>query len=571
MQCRSFAAEIRYFFKPFNIILLIVILLFSACKTKKEWRQSELDPLETRRIEIVSDPDVLNKINPINHIGEFSLPEKDKERLRRFYRLNENRLAWFDKKGVSRNVDAFMRTLGLSWKEGLPVDNYHTDMIYQDIGQLKALSEGENIYPALYAHLDILLTTTWFRYANDLRMGKVNPEILGSGWESKAENDDLAEILHDALKHQRVDKSLRELKLATAAYENLSHALMQLIEQKENGGWEIPGNFETLHPGDSSKNVIRLKKFLHATGELRHKDADYISSPYYDRDLERAVSKFQQRHGLKPDGIAGKNTQEQMNHSLEYRIGQVRANLERMRWIPRHEEHYIMVNIPEFFLRYYRNDKLENRMKVVVGKETHHTPILSDTLRYVVFNPTWNVPPSIASEEMVPKIKTDSTFLTRNQFILLQRSYVSGDTVNPDSVTWENITPENFPYFIVQKPGKFSSLGRVKFLFPNNQSIYLHDTPAKHLFSEYSRGYSHGCVRIEEPMEFANQLLDGQMPMDEIQEILESKETTKVELYNKPVVYFVYQTAWVDEYGELNFRDDIYNFDEITLQELGKK
>jgi L,D-transpeptidase YcbB len=199
----------------------------------------------------------------------------------------------------------------------------------------------------------------------------------------------------------------------------------------------------------------------------------------FDQTLEMAVKSFQKRHGLEADGIAGKNTLEQMNHSIDYRIGQIRANLERMRWVPENEDHYILVNIPEFKLRYYRNKQLEQEMKVVVGTKNNLTPILSDTVRYIVFNPTWNVPPSITRGEMVEKIKADPDFLKRNQYALFKGSYVSGDAIDPAAIDWSKITKDNFPYFLVQKPGSLNALGQVKFLFPNQQNIYLHDTPAR--------------------------------------------------------------------------------------------
>ncbi len=558
-------------FRPFQLYILLGLLFLFSCKTSKKWEQSHLEPIDPRSIKNDANTKNLKKVNILPHLQELELPEEDARMLEQFYELNQNRLAWFNNNRLSRNVNQLLQNLGMAWTEGLPVERYQTGLIYEDIRQLKTLSEGGAVYPGLYAHLDIMLTHIYFQYAKDLHTGTINPQLLGKGWEGGLQPVDYPQVLHDALRRHRVEKSLEALKPQRSSYEVLSENLERLIEVRDEGGWEEPGHFETLRPGDSSPNVVRLKKFLSKTGDLRKKDSTYLQDLSFDRTLEMAVRSFQRRHGLKADGIPGEKTLEQMNRSIGYRIGQIKANLERMRWVPEHEEHYVLVNIPEFILRYYRNNKPINQMKVVVGKDTHHTPILSDTIRYVVFNPTWNVPPSIVREEMVHRMKSDSTYLERNQFMLFRGSYVSGDMVNPDSVNWKNITAENFPYFVVQEPGSHNSLGRVKFLFPNEQNIYLHDTPAQHRFSAYSRDFSHGCVRIEKPIAFASQLLKGQMTMAEINDILESKETTTITLHDRPVVYFIYQTAWVDQDGELNFREDLYDFDRITLDKFAER
>jgi L,D-transpeptidase YcbB len=553
-----------------SVLMLIFILFLSTCKTSKNWEVSKLEPIESLKIKQNISSKSIGEIKVSSHLGELGLPDNDKKMLEAFYSLNSDRLAWFRNNRLSRNVNQLLFNLGKAWTEGLAMEKYHIATVYETFRQLKVLSKGEPINPALYAQLDIMLTHIYFQYAADIYSGGVNPKLLGEGWDVNHEPLDFPQILHNALRRHRVKKSLEDLKPENHSYKLLSERLVRLLSIRDEGGWEVPGYFETLQAGDSSPNVFRIKKYLQKTGDLQNKDSAYINNYFYDHSLEVAVKAFQKRHGLKTDGITGTKTLEEMNRSIDYRIGQIKANLERMRWVPGDEKHYILVNIPEFMLRYYRDHKLEYEMKVVVGKKKHLTPILSDTVRYVVFNPSWNVPSSISSEEMVEKIKADSSFLKRNQFVLLKGSYLSTDTIDPDTVDWSNITAENFPYLLVQKPGSINALGRVKFLFPNHQSIYLHDTPARDLFIKYSRNFSHGCVRLDQPLELATQLLEGQISKDSITNILQSGETTSIELSEQPLIYLIYQTAWVDDNGELNFRNDIYDFDQITLRELAR-
>jgi L,D-transpeptidase YcbB len=571
MLQHSLKTNQQFIFRSLFFLMLISLIFLLSCKTTKNWEQSQLEPIEVGKIKLHAESKSLREIEVTTHFGELNLPDEDKKMLEKFYTLNAGQLAWFNNKRLSRNVNQLLQHLGVAWTEGVSVEKYNTGLIYEDTRQLESLSKGDATYPALYAHLDIMLTRIYLQYAADLYSGSGDSKLMGAGWKAGLQPLDYPQILLDALRRQQVGKSLEALKPKNKSYASLSENLVRLMRIKDEGGWEAPGNFETLRAGDSSHNVVRIKKYLQKTGDIHRKDSTYIHSQLYDSTLELAVMAFQKRHGLKTDGIAGAITVEQMNMSINYRIGQIRANLERMRWLPENEEQYILVNIPEFALRYYLDNKMEHEMKVVVGTKEHFTPILSDIVKYVVFNPTWNVPPSITSEEMVEKIKADSTFLSRNQFALLKGSYVSGDTIDPVKVDWSEITAENFPYFLVQKPGRINALGQVKFLFPNQQNIYLHDTPAQDIFNEYSRDYSHGCVRLDEPLELAAHLLKGQVSQDSITKIIESGETISIELYEKPVIYLIYQTAWVDKNGELNFRKDIYNFDEITLRELDRQ
>jgi L,D-transpeptidase YcbB len=235
-----------------------------------------------------------------------------------------------------------------------------------------------------------------------------------------------------------------------------------------------------------------------------------------------------------------------------------------MRWLPdTMGSKYITVNIPEFKLRYFENNKLAGNMRVIVGKIESSTPLLVDSIKYIVFSPEWNVPQSIATKEMLPKLRTDPGYFTKNHFKIFR----GRNEVQPDSIDWHDYDEDHFPFTIIQQPCKSNALGKVKFIFPNSQNIYLHGTPSGYLFGRDARDMSHGCIRIEKPGDLAVWLLKSNklMNKDSIESYM-NKETPKfVYLNDRVPVYFLYQTSWVDENGYLNFRKDIYGYDRMQL------
>ncbi|HZK08403.1 MAG TPA: L,D-transpeptidase family protein [Bacteroidales bacterium] len=553
-------------------VALTLLLLFTfSCRSHRPPLQTHLEPLPTPIIKSKANKKYLSIISVNNHFDEFAFPANEQNLLVEFYNINGNHPMWLDDDRLNRNVQDLFVNIQNARTDGLNPLNYGVDEIEKQVNQITLLDDDDPTLPNLYARLDIVLSRAWFAYAEDLQNGIVDPAKFSSGWKKIKQQVNLPELLTKALKKHQIPQSFDELRPQDIQYNRLRNYLAQLIKTQENGGWPLPGFFETLETGDSSTHAVAVRKLLLATGDLQPKDTTNLS-PLFDEELKMAVTSFQQRHGLKPDGIIGKNTQEAMNRSVDYRIKQLAVNLERMRWLPHlHDKEHIVVNIPEFVLRSYRNNKVKAQMNVVVGNVSNPTPILLNTIKYIVFNPTWNVPPSITRREMVTKMKSDSSYLEKNQYVLLKGSYVSRDTINPTDVDWANITADNFPYHVVQKPGRINALGKVKFLFPNDQNIYLHDTPSKSLFQQYERGYSHGCVRLQEPERLALHLLEKQMTEKELREIIASGKTTTVELRQKPIIYFVYQTTWVDDNQQINFRKDIYSFDEKMMEMLGEE
>jgi murein L,D-transpeptidase YcbB/YkuD len=326
---------------------------------------------------------------------------------------------------------------------------------------------------------------------------------------------------------------------ANTAYKALKGQLQKYYDVAKRGGWQpITASKTKLKKGAASPVVLSIKKRLQATGEMAADSTDVFNDP-----LENAVKTFQTSLGLTPDGIIGETVIKELNVPVVKRIQQILINMDRMRWMPNPQGNLIMVNIPEFELHVFEGAKKAFEMNVVVGKEGHNTMSFKGDLNQVVFSPYWNVTPTIVKEEILPAMERNPNYLAS------QNMEITGE---------EGGLP-----VIRQLPGEKNSLGKVKFLFPNSFNIYFHDTPSKSLFSKDKRAFSHGCIRLSEPDKLAQYLLRD-MPEwtpDKMYDAMNSGKERFVKLKKSVPVIITYYTAWVDESGLLNFRDDIYKHD----------
>lgn len=507
----------------------------------------------------------------VNHYFDLSAVTNWPDELNDFYSKRNYKLAWIKGGTLRSSAEKFIEALKNAPAEGFPDDYYQSLPISDAYAEMMNNPGFMKFFPYKIVQFDILLTQNFMKYSSDLSNGLIKSQDLGIVWQTHPSKQNFVEALTEAIESNEIAQALQKFKPVTPQYRKLVAARKKLEEQKLNGGWPLPGQFSKLEENDSSKNVIKLKRYLVATGDLNYSDSIYLNSPTFDYRLTEAVKSFQGRHGLEEDGIAGKNTLREMNQPVEYRLGQITINLDRLR----HEaenphDRFIEINIPDYSLEYYEDGEIAEQMNVVVGKIENNTPFLQDTINHIVINPRWNVPWSIATKEMLPQIKRDPGYLARNNYVLVKGSYISDNFVDPYSVDWSEITRRNFPFFIVQQPGNSNALGRIKFMLPNNYSIYLHDTPATHLFSRAQRDFSHGCIRLEKPFELAYKLLEGEMTRNEIRDILVSRRTKTIMLAKKVPVHIHYHTAWVDSAGIMQFRNDVYEFDKISLAVLNK-
>lgn len=350
-------------------------------------------------------------------------------------------------------------------------------------------------------------------------------------------------------------------------YQALNNVLLKYLKIEEEGGWKLINSYYPnaneieLHLMDELKDRLRREGYL-AIGENS------------EEDYRNAIKKFQISHGLNPDGRAGHETLSKLNITVEEKIASIRLNLERWRRIPLETENiYISVNIPDFTLSVIRDEKTQLRMRAIVGKAGRETPLFNARMKYIVANPYWRVPNTILREDIFPKVRKDIRYLQKERI----RIFKTGDSseikeVSPYAINWKKANANTFPYFLRQDPGAKNSLGRLKFIFPNPDDIYIHDIPAKSLFEKTVRTFSSGCIRVEEPIKLAHFLLknDGNSWADSNIERLIDKGVNKYIVLSKPVkVRIDYWTVWADDEGVAHFRDDVYGHDADLADIMG--
>jgi murein L,D-transpeptidase YcbB/YkuD len=349
----------------------------------------------------------------------------------------------------------------------------------------------------------------------------------------------------------------------TKAYLQLKlyHQLYSQIEAEQR--WTYFPADTVIRPGQKSDFIFGIRSNLLLTGDLS--TGQDLATNTLDSLLVKALAKFQFRHGLTADGIFGNTTIQAMNVPVSKRVEQILINMERWRtYTGASTQPYIFVNIPDFTLQVIEGDSVALKMKVIVGKKTSKTVMMQSEVKYIVLNPSWNVPQGIAAKEILPLLKKNPNYLSEHQMRIYSKQAGQRTEVHPDSVNWQTMSPANFHYLIEQVPGEINALGKVKFIFPNEYDIYLHDTAQRGLFSKTVRAMSHGCVRVEKPIELAAYLLrnDPAWSAKKINEfIAKGTESTGLRLRTPVPVSIAYFTAWTDNTSQLHFRNDIYNYD----------
>ena len=461
---------------------------------------------------------------------------------RQFYQRRDNAPAWIENGKPRPQLKQLIAALEQAGREGLDPALYNPQALAEfDRGQA--------------TERDVRLTYTYLQYATDLSSGVGNLSRAYKDWQIKGSRVDVVALLDQALADHDVGDSLAGLLPSHPQYTKLRDALQQYRDIAQHGGWpQLPASL-TLKPGQQSDQVPALGRRLAVSGDFSARVADGDTS--YTPELQEAVKRFQRRHGLADTGTLAAATIAQMNVPVERRIEQIALNLERWRWLPRDlGERHILVNIPEYRLEVWDHGTVPLSMRVVVGKKDTPTPIFNDNMTFLVFAPYWNVPADIARKETIPSVMKDPAFLDKTNMEVLDRS---GKVVDAASVDLDNPGAYRFR----QRPGGRNSLGSVKFMFPNQFNVYLHDTPADSLFARAARSFSHGCVRVGQPEQLAEYVLRDQpeWTADRIREAMNAQQEKTVKLREPLPVYLGYWTARVSADGILQFRDDLYGID----------
>jgi murein L,D-transpeptidase YcbB/YkuD len=455
-------------------------------------------------------------------------------------------------------------------REGLELGDAQADQVRARVEILSSAREalGRRPEPRVLAETDILLTRSFFKHAMHLHSGLIDPARLPSDWHLNPRRTDLVNVLEQALATRDVAGALGSLKPAHPGYVALRALLERYREIAHAGGWRGVPPGQPLRRGSAGERVRLLRARLAAEGDLHRSLAD---GETFDAALVAAVRRFQARHGLDTTGVVGARDRVELDVPVEARIRQITLNLERWRWLPALlGERYLLVNIPGFTLEAREPDRTVLAMRVVVGKELSRTPMFSDSITYLVFNPVWELPIEIAKNEVLPAIQQDPGYLAKNQLRLYERHGRGLREVDPAKVDWQRITPEEFGFAVKQDPGPGNSIGHVKFMCPNQFAVYLHDTPAGHLFSATQRDFSHGCVRVERPLELALYLLRGKAGWDSARIVaaFDTLKNTVVQLPEPVPVHLLYWTTWVDDSGVAQFRRDVYAVDSLLTDAL---
>jgi murein L,D-transpeptidase YcbB/YkuD len=475
-----------------------------------------------------------------------------------FYESLDYKPLWEKTKNRADLVDI----LEDSYFEGLDPEDYHFEFIKSYNEEVKS---GMEIDPDEKAKADIIMTDALLTYSLHMIQGKVNPAELDPNWnysENKIPDNVEIKILH-RLQAESLKEGIDNIRSQMRMYHQLKYWFARYDSiQKVDGEIKMiqyPGS--PLRLGDSSPIVGEIKRSLsNYSNELSYDDDDH-----FDETLESAIKEFQAENGLKDDGIAGKGTFSAMNIPISERLDIIRINMERCRWVNNHiPQNFILVNIADYNLYLYEDLEIVYRCRVVVGKQHHETPVFNSDIKYVVFNPTWTVPYSISSKEILPKLKKDPSYLQDRNMTLLK----GGNEVDPASVDFNKYSKNNFPFTIRQEPGPNNALGMVKFIFPNKHAVYLHDTPSKSYFGKTDRAYSHGCVRVHNPMILAELLLaDKGYDQEKIASTLKTKELKNVYLTEPLPVMLMYLTSYQED-GKIYFYKDVYGRDKMILKEL---
>lgn len=511
--------------------------------------------------------------------------------MQRLYHTLGYRAAWTDRKEVARLIQVIEESAG----DGLIPSDYH-------IEEIRKFYENPPESPALKARADILMTDAVLTLFSHMRSGKIYAHSIEPDWNIPVSipGADYDRTLMAAVTGGRFPEIVNSLRPSSPEYMLLRKGLAHYRQIAAEGGWTaVPTGprISKISTVDSRMPVIRQRLII--TGDLAADaplatEADLPKPPpdsssvdssgvkriiaapkidpalVYTSVLSDAVKSFQKRHGIRADGIIGNETLGAMNVPVNERIDQIRLNLERYRWfLTTRGPNYVMVNIPSYTVDFVQNNVRQWHSRVIVGKPDTQTPVFRAEIQYLILNPHWVIPPGIMTKEAIPGIAKDISYLEKRQLAVVG---ADGKRVDPASINWSHYLNGGFPYRLVQESGEDGSLGRIKFMMPNRFMVYMHDTPSKELFERNRRCFSHGCVRVDKPLELAELLLKD--PVRWNREKLDAAiDTDKTRTVNLPVrvpVFFLYQTAFSDD-EKVQFRADVYDRDARLLKILNSR
>ena len=534
---------------PFSVLFISTIALFACSGDRRGDKAPKADaawePAKLTAVKGVPAAEIEAAVRrKLDGSPPSRIDDRQWARTKRLYRMYGGNPLWLDANGFHRDrTYALAKAVLQAEQDGMRMDAYPVAALAQS---LSAVEEKKTPTADELADADIILSASFVALGEDYLTGQVDPKSVAQAWHIDVNDENVDSALVRSIRTAALDKALTTMRPQDPDYAGLRKALDQYQQIVIKGGWQGVPEGKSVKPGEpmAPARAAALRKRLAIEGYL----PDSAASPgVYDAALAGAIANFQAHHAIAVDSMLGKETIDALNQSAAYRAAQIAANLERLRWLPRSfGSRFIYVNVPAFRLEAYDQGKLVLEMKVIVGEdfEDKATPVFSDVMETVVFRPYWNVTPDIAAKEIFPKINANPGYLAANRYELYQEG---GETR------------------VRQKPGEKNSLGLVKFLFPNDFNIYLHDTPHDELFEKDVRAFSHGCIRVEKPTELAQWVLgwDG----GRVNAAMQGSDNNSVKVPAKIPVYITYGTAYIRD-GQLYFGNDLYDRDDKLVAQV---
>jgi murein L,D-transpeptidase YcbB/YkuD len=475
----------------------------------------------------------------------------DQSAVEQFYRQRDYTPVWSGPHCASHLAE-LREAVNASAAHGLNPEHYHSATLSQPTD--------------CDVQFEALATDAWLSLASNLYEGRLEPQSLEPGWSTKKPEIDLAALLLAALDEGKVREALLELAPGDSYYRALQKELLRLQQQTGSPGLELVDDGPLLRRGGRGIRVQQLRQRLTVDALPFAGPGD--SALVFDAELENAVKAFQRRANLEPDGIVGPMTLAQLNRSVADRIGQLRVNLERWRWLPKESPgRHIRINIADFQLQTLLGAEPLHQYRIIVGTTERPTPVFSGQIKYIVLNPWWEAPRRIAVKDKLPMFKSDPSAIDRLGYVIMD---AQGHEVDGSEINWSKLTAARFPYRLRQKPGPLNALGQVKLIFPNSHDVYLHDTPTRGLFARTRRAFSSGCMRVENALELTAWVLAETTGWDtaRINTVVVKGFETRVTLSDVVPIQLLYLTAVLDETGEVRLIDDLYLRDPAVLAAL---
>ncbi len=538
-----------------HIFTLLLALLLPLHDTVEASLSDQVSDEIRWRIEHVDLPSL--QVNEV--------PLTTHQALSSFYLERHFEPGWVTDEGVHDAVEDVVEVLRTADLHGLRPAVYNVGLIEETLHQIREREDdGEAPDIALLADFDLLLTDAYLLFGSHLHVGRVDPQELDAQWRANRRGINMSERLTEALEAGEPAGMLKTLAPQHPEYRALQVALVRYRALDAAGGWRPIPDGPTMRRGDSEERVLALRERLLKTGDLPA-EADTADAPFFDDALHDAARAFQERHGLEADGLIGRMTTTELNVSARQRAEQIELNLERWRWLPQDlGDRHVRVNIAAFDLQVMEGEQVALDMRVVVGRPYRRTPVFSDRITYLAFAPYWNVPPRMAVVDILPQVQRDVNYLQQQNMRVFRGWGANSQPIDPATIDWQSLSARNFPYRFRQEPGPNNALGNVKFMFPNEFNVYLHDSPARELFRRADRTFSSGCIRVEKPMELAEYLLQDTpgWTLERMRQVINQRVERAVVLREPVPVHILYWTAFMGENGTVHFRRDVYDRDE---------